>query len=105
MSVIVKRLRSNTMEVYVKGAPEVMVDICERDSCATFDHTLFVEADHARAVPQDYDDLLSYYTRAGYRVIAVAGKSIEGLSWIKAQRMKRYVSPTSEPGESPSHFL
>ena len=41
-------------------------------------------------VPQDYDDLLSYYTKRGYRVIAVAGKSIEGLSWLKAQRMKRY---------------
>ena len=40
-------------------------------------------------VPQDYDDLLSYYTKRGYRVIAVAGKSIEGLSWLKAQRMKR----------------
>jgi hypothetical protein len=40
-------------------------------------------------VPQDYDDLLSYYTRRGYRVIAMAGKSIEGLSWLKAQRMKR----------------
>ena len=33
MSVIVKRLKSNTMEVYVKGAPEVMADICEKDSC------------------------------------------------------------------------
>jgi cation-transporting ATPase 13A2 len=41
------------------------------------------------AVPQDYDDLLSYYTRRGYRVIAVAGKSIEGLTWLKAQKMKR----------------
>jgi hypothetical protein len=40
-------------------------------------------------VPQDYDDLLSYYTKRGYRVIAIAGKSIEGLSWLKAQRMKR----------------
>ncbi len=34
MSVIVKRLRSTSMEIYVKGAPEVMVDICDRDSCA-----------------------------------------------------------------------
>lgn len=41
-------------------------------------------------VPQDYDDLLSYYTKRGYRVIAIAGKSIEGLSWLKAQKMKRY---------------
>ncbi|EAU91429.2 P-type ATPase [Coprinopsis cinerea okayama7 len=72
MSVIVKRLKSTSMEIYVKGAPEVMADICEPDS-----------------FPQDYDDLLSYYTKRGYRVIAVAGKSIEGLSWLKAQRMKR----------------
>jgi cation-transporting ATPase 13A3/4/5 len=33
MSVVVKRLKSTSMEIYVKGAPEVMVDICDRDSC------------------------------------------------------------------------
>ncbi|KAF5380526.1 hypothetical protein D9615_004513 [Tricholomella constricta] len=82
MSVIVKRLKSTSMEVYVKGAPEVMVDICDRDS-----------------FPQDYEDLLSYYTKRGYRVIAIAGKSIEGLSWLKAQRMKR------EQAESGLQFL
>lgn len=43
-------------------------------------------------VPKDYDDLLSYYTRRGYRVIAIAGRSIEGLSWLKAQRMKRFAA-------------
>lgn len=43
------------------------------------------------SVPQDYDDLLAYYTKRGYRVIAIAGKSIEGLSWLKAQKMKRQV--------------
>lgn len=32
MSVIVKRLRSSSMEVYVKGAPEVMVEICDKSS-------------------------------------------------------------------------
>ncbi|KAH9083670.1 P-type ATPase [Lactarius deliciosus] len=72
MSVVVKRLRSTSMEIYVKGAPEVMADICDKDS-----------------FPDDYDDLLSYYTKRGYRVIAIAGKSIEGLSWLKAQRIKR----------------
>ncbi|KAI0318235.1 hypothetical protein OF83DRAFT_1057181, partial [Amylostereum chailletii] len=72
MSVVVKRLKSTSMEVYVKGAPEVMTDICDRDS-----------------FPDDYDDLLSYYTKRGYRVIAIAGKSIEGITWLKAQRMKR----------------
>ena len=44
------------------------------------------------AVPTDYDDLLSYYTKRGYRVIAMAGKSIEGLTWLRAQRLKRYVA-------------
>lgn len=33
MSVVVKRLKSSSMEIYVKGAPEVMVDICEKSSC------------------------------------------------------------------------
>jgi len=33
MSVVVKRLKSTSMEIYVKGAPEVMVDICEKNSC------------------------------------------------------------------------
>lgn len=82
MSVVVKRLKSNSMEIYVKGAPEVMADICDRDS-----------------FPQDYEDLLSYYTKRGYRVIAIAGKSIDGLSWLKAQRMKR------EQAESGLRFL
>ena len=36
MSVIVKRLKSTSMEVYVKGAPEVMNDICVKDSCKPF---------------------------------------------------------------------
>ncbi|EJD02982.1 Ca-transporting ATPase [Fomitiporia mediterranea MF3/22] len=82
MSVVVKRLKSTSMEIYVKGAPEVMHDICERDS-----------------FPNDYEDLLSYYTKRGYRVIAMAGKSIEGLSWLKAQRLKR------EQAESGLRFL
>lgn len=39
----------------------------------------------------DYEDMLSYYTRNGFRVIAIAGKSVEGLTWLKAQRMRRWV--------------
>jgi cation-transporting ATPase 13A2 len=91
MSVIVKRLKSNSMEIYVKGAPEVMGDICYRDSCVYFCVVVAQITDEIiyLIVPQDYDDLLSYYTKRGYRVIAIAGKSIEGLSWLKAQRMKR----------------
>ena len=33
MSVVVKRLKSTSMEVYVKGAPEVMAEICDKSTC------------------------------------------------------------------------
>lgn len=33
MSVVVKKLKSSSMEIYVKGAPEVMHDICVPESC------------------------------------------------------------------------
>ncbi|KAK0529884.1 hypothetical protein OC834_003507 [Tilletia horrida] len=82
MSVIVKRLKSESMEVFVKGAPEVMADICDKES-----------------FPEDYEDLLTYYTKHGYRVIACAGKTMAGMSWIKAQRLRR------EQAESGLRFL
>ncbi|CCO31350.1 hypothetical protein BN14_05390 [Rhizoctonia solani AG-1 IB] len=82
MSVVVKRLKSSSMEIYVKGAPEVMGEICDPES-----------------FPGDYEDMLSYYTKHGYRVIALAGKSMEGLSWLRAQKMKR------EQAESNLKFL
>lgn len=70
----------------------------------------------AQSVPDDYEDLLNYYTKRGYRVIAIAGKSIEGLSWLKAQRMKRlgyldkrrivkFISFLREQAESTLKFL
>lgn len=42
MSVIVKRLKSTSMEVYVKGAPEVMAEICDKSSCRLFQSYLFI---------------------------------------------------------------
>ncbi|GAA5923044.1 hypothetical protein JCM3775_006234 [Rhodotorula graminis] len=72
MSVLVKKLKSTSVEVYVKGAPEVMVDICDKAT-----------------LPEEYEDILADYTRHGFRVIALAGKSMPGLTWIKAQRLKR----------------
>jgi len=73
MSVLVKRLRSPTIEVYVKGAPEVMREICKPDS-----------------FPDDYDELLHYYTHHGFRVIACASRSFDRLNWMKAQKIKRF---------------
>ncbi|KAK3814383.1 MAG: hypothetical protein J3Q66DRAFT_346355 [Benniella sp.] len=72
MSVIVKRLHSPGMEVFVKGAPEVMTDICTKES-----------------LPLDYAERLSYYTHHGYRVIACAYKSMPTLNFVRAQRVKR----------------
>ena len=72
MSVIVKRLNSPGMDVYVKGAPEAMIDICRKES-----------------LPYDYLERLSYYTHHGYRVIACATKFVPTLNFLRAQRVKR----------------
>ncbi|GAA6055600.1 hypothetical protein JCM3770_006719 [Rhodotorula araucariae] len=82
MSVLVKKLKSTSVEAYVKGAPEVMLDICDKST-----------------LPEDYEEILADYTRHGFRVIALAGKSMAGLTWIKAQRLKR------EAVESDLRFL
>ncbi|KAH7321459.1 hypothetical protein BKA65DRAFT_463538 [Rhexocercosporidium sp. MPI-PUGE-AT-0058] len=71
-SVIVRNFGSPGCEIYVKGAPECMKDICKPES-----------------FPSDYEDLLAYYTHRGFRVIAVATKHIVKLNWVKVQKMKR----------------
>ena len=40
-------------------------------------------------VPNDYEDLLAYYTHRGFRVIACATRHIAKLNWVKIQKMKR----------------
>lgn len=40
-------------------------------------------------VPEDYHDILAYYTHRGYRVIGCATKYVPKLSWVRAQKMKR----------------
>jgi cation-transporting ATPase 13A2 len=45
MSVIVKRLKANSMEIYVKGAPEVMPDICDPETCECSAYLLFAALD------------------------------------------------------------
>lgn len=70
-SVIVRQFGSKTGQVYVKGAPECMKDICRPDS-----------------FPTDYEELLSFYTHKGFRVIACATKTLK-VNWLKMQKMKR----------------
>lgn len=81
-SVIVRQFGAKYGDIYVKGAPECMKDICKAES-----------------FPSDYEDLLSFYTHRGFRVIAVATKRIPKLSWMKVQKMKR------EEAESELEFL
>lgn len=71
-SVIVRNFGSPGCDVYVKGAPECMKDICRSES-----------------FPSDYEELLAYYTHRGFRVIACARKHIPKLNWLKVQKMKR----------------
>jgi cation-transporting ATPase 13A2 len=71
-SVVVRQFGSKSGSVYVKGAPEVMKDICRPE---TF--------------PTDYEELLAFYTHRGFRVIACATKTIPKLNWLKVQKMKR----------------
>ncbi|KAF1957513.1 hypothetical protein CC80DRAFT_443816 [Byssothecium circinans] len=70
-SVIVRQFGSKTGQIYVKGAPECMKDICRAES-----------------FPTDYEDLLAHYTHSGYRVIACATKTVKA-NWLKMQKMKR----------------
>ncbi|KAL2429098.1 cation-transporting ATPase [Exophiala dermatitidis] len=71
-SVVVRQHADPGASIYVKGAPEVMKDICTPSS-----------------IPDDFDDLLSYYTHKGFRVIACASKYVSRLSWDEIQNMDR----------------
>ena len=77
-SVVVRRFGSKSGEIYVKGAPEVMKEICRPES-----------------FPTDYEELLAFYTHRGFRVIACATKSIPKLSWLKVQKMRREEAESS----------
>lgn len=66
MSAIIEN--NNEKYVVCKGAPEVMIDICTVDS-----------------IPQDFHDLLYYYTNNGYRVIACATKKVTDLSFTREE--------------------
>ncbi|KAK2065762.1 ATPase [Colletotrichum caudatum] len=72
-SVIVRQFGQQSGDIYVKGAPECMREICREDS-----------------FPIGYDEQLAYYTHKGYRVIGCATRHIPKLSWVKAQKMKRH---------------
>ncbi|KKZ63182.1 hypothetical protein EMCG_02478 [[Emmonsia] crescens] len=71
-SVIARQFGDPGAFIFVKGAPECMKDICLPQS-----------------LPPDFEDLLSFYTHRGFRVIACATKHIQKLSWMKVQKLHR----------------
>src|SRR5438046_3185349 len=83
MSVIVRKSGTKNLQVYVKGAPEIMPDICQQSTCNSSLINVLI------LVPNDYDEMLDFYTHHGYRVIALAAKSLPNISLKRAQRMKR----------------
>ena len=84
-SVIIQRIYKNhsenidiskecVFEVFTKGAPETIYNICDPSS-STY---LFI------LVPTNFYEILNYHTRNGHRVIGMAKKSIKGtLNQIK----------------------
>ncbi|KAM9790631.1 polyamine-transporting ATPase 13A3-like [Syngnathus typhle] len=73
MCVVVRQLGQKHFDVYLKGAPETVANLCKP-------HT----------VPQSFTEILEVYTRQGFRVIALARNQLESeLSWLKVQSLSR----------------
>jgi magnesium-transporting ATPase (P-type) len=72
MSVLCKTLgSSNSIEVYSKGAPEKIKTLCKPET-----------------IPNDFDSVLQKYTVNGFRVIALAGKTLN-MNLIDACKLQR----------------
>lgn len=73
MSVIVRVLGENHMNVFSKGAPEKILSLCQ-----------------PKSIPNNYYHVLHLYTARGYRVIAIAHKKLSSkIKWVDVERMKR----------------
>ncbi|XP_037565576.1 polyamine-transporting ATPase 13A3 isoform X1 [Dermacentor silvarum] len=72
MSVVCRTLGSRHMELYAKGAPEVIQALCVPET-----------------VPAEYFEVLRGYTLEGFRVVAVAYRRLEKMTWHHVQRVDR----------------
>ena len=73
-------------DVFVKGAPEVMLSICVPESCKRIFNIFNF---NFQIVPPDYEEQLRYYTHHGYRVLAVAWKEMNDTSYPELENMNR----------------
>ncbi|KAL0490279.1 hypothetical protein AKO1_014011, partial [Acrasis kona] len=60
MSVLVKEIQTNNIDLYIKGSPEKIRNLCIPMS-----------------IPNDYHQILNQYTHQGYRVLSMAYKKID----------------------------
>uniref|UniRef100_W8BUZ9 Cation-transporting ATPase n=1 Tax=Ceratitis capitata TaxID=7213 RepID=W8BUZ9_CERCA len=73
MSVITRRLSDANFNVYCKGSPEMLQQLCQPNS-----------------LPENYSQQLAFFAKRGYRIIAMAYKPLSRkMSYIKAQRFAR----------------
>ncbi|XP_040581274.1 polyamine-transporting ATPase 13A3 [Lepeophtheirus salmonis] len=70
MSVIVRKLGDEFFRVFVKGAPEKIIGLCNE-------------------VPLGFHENLKALTLKGYRVIALSTKELHDTKWHKIQKLKR----------------
>lgn len=71
MSVIVKNLAAPTFELFAKGSPEMISQLCKEET-----------------IPSDFATQLAEFTQNGYRVIALAHRQLT-LSYTKLQKVDR----------------
>ena len=67
MSVLCKNQFDGKFKAFVKGSPEMISTLCK-----------------SQTLPIDFEEVLSKYTKEGFRVIALSYKEMPGLSYRKA---------------------
>ncbi|CAL1273351.1 unnamed protein product [Larinioides sclopetarius] len=73
MSVVAKSQGSNHFEVFLKGAPELVCSLSRSDT-----------------VPENFKDVLEFYTRQGFRVIGVGSRHLDPqITWDEVLKMPR----------------
>jgi len=72
MSVICKNQFDNKYRVFVKGSPEKISELCLAES-----------------LPNNFTDVMSSYTKEGFRVIALATREMPGLNYRQVHRIQR----------------
>jgi cation-transporting P-type ATPase 13A2 len=73
MAVITRKISDKHFNVYCKGSPEMIATLCRSET-----------------IPTDFNEKLNHYAQQGYRIIAMAYKSLDRkLTYPKIQRISR----------------